>query len=147
MREFAILDEISENAQTGEKEFFVLPMIVSSCVDCKTGCAKRGKPFRAKNSRGLELNVGDAVRLGLPKIALALNGLLSFLVPIACAVAGFFLAPYIGERVFPLEFVRSHAEEMRAGGVVFFLLASSSVVFVISRSNLHFMVPEILHTV
>ena len=57
MREFAIVKEIRKNVDTGEEEVFVLPMIVSACQYCRTGCLKQGKAFKVANKKSLAADI------------------------------------------------------------------------------------------
>ena len=143
MREFAIVKEIRKNKDTGEEEVFVLPMIVSACQYCRTGCLKQGKAFKVANKKSLALKPGTVVRIGLPRRTLALHGLLSFLGPIAAAIAGFIFAPEISERLFGAEFTALHFEKVRAATTAISLVAASAALFVISRSSIHFTTPEV----
>ncbi len=143
MREFAIVKDIRKNDKTGEDEIFVLPMIVSACQTCKTGCIKQGKPFKVLNKHGLAVKKGMTVRIGHPNALLALHGLLSFLGPIAAAIAGFIFAPELSEKFFGSEFTEQNFETVRAGITMTALVISSATLFVVSRSSIHLKTPEV----
>ena len=142
MREFAIVKEIRKNNETGEEDVFVLPMIVGACQNCKTGCLKQGKAFKVLNRKKFPLKPGMAVRIGLSRRLLALHGILAFFGPIATAIAGFVFAPEISEKFCGAEFTEANFEKIRAATTAISLVASSAVLFVISRSSIHFKTPE-----
>lgn len=147
MRELAIVKEIRKNGKTGEDEIMVLPMIVSACATCRTGCAKQGKKFKVLNNRNLCIKPGMIVRIGHSKPLLALNGLFAFIGPIACAIIGFIFSDEVAGIMFPKDFVQLHFEEIRATMTAASLILSSAILFAISRSSIHFKTPEVYQIV
>ncbi len=142
MREFAIVKELKKNSDDSE-QIYVLPMLTMACLKCRTGCLRQGKPFLVKNSANFKLRKGCAVRIGLPRISRAIHGILSFIVPISCAIAGWFVAPYAFSKL-PLFLQTLDAEFLRAIFVLAFLAFSAGIAFVVSRSSIHFSTPEII---
>ena len=138
MREFATVKEIED------KKILVLPLITMECLRCRTGCIRQGKPFLVKNSAGFDIREGCAVRIGLSRTARAFYGILSFFVPILCAILGYFAAPEIAEKM-PIAFLKTlDAQSAHAFFIILFFSISAGIMFLISRSSIHFSTPEII---
>ena len=141
MRSFAIVREIIDDG-----EIMVLPLITGACQTCESGCLKQGKPFAVLNKRKIDVKIGMTVKIGYPAPILAAEGILSFIIPILCSIAGLFFAPRIAQDVLGLQ-IGSRTEEIRALGAVAALILSAATLFAISRSSLHLMKPEIMQAV
>ena len=106
----------------------VMPMIKSGCAGCTAECDKKSSTFPVENSLGLDVKVGSTVRLKAAKKAMMVQGLISILLPVACSVAGYFLATPICSL-----FGRTAGEDSKALGVLIPFMISSILVFVFTR--------------
>lgn len=147
MREFAIVKDIKKNPITNENEVFVLPMIISACQTCKSGCRKQGRAFQVLNKHKLTVKIGSTVRIGLSKPIYTLHGALALILPIFCAVLGFIFTPKLSTYIFNANIIEKHFEIIRAGGISIFFLISATMLYIINRSSLHFTKPEILQVI
>lgn len=142
MREFAIVKEIKN-----ENEIYVLPMITSSCQSCKKGCIKQGKKFQVLNKKRYNVKIGSTVRIGHSTILRSIYGLLSFFVPIVFSIIGLIYSKRFALLFFSQEIIEKYIEQFKAFGVLSFFFSSAIIIFIISRSSLHFSKPEILQVV
>ena len=112
----------------------VSPVQKSGCASCTAECKQKSKAFVTANPFHYEVKTGDFVLIENSKKTQALQGIVSLLFPVASAVAGFFLAPKIA-----MLFGKESGDGFRAIGVLAFLLVSSLIVFISSRT---FLPPE-----
>ncbi len=140
MHDFAIVKKIE-----GDR-IFVVPLISNACIKCTTGCQIQGKMFEVSNKRKISLKKGDVVRLQLSKLQYAFNGMVSFLAPIASAIVGYIYSPAIIARVFR-NWQMIKLEYLKFFTVSIFFFSASLIMFLISRSSLHFVKPEIAQTI
>ena len=120
-------------------EIHAMQLVTEACLHCQTGCIQRGKEFIVSNKRNFPVEKGNIVRIGLSRYKRGIHALSSLLIPLTCAVAGYFFSGEIAKKI-GLEYT----EVFKAACVMFSLAASSGLVFIISRSSLHFSKPEIL---
>lgn len=134
MRDFAIVKGI--DGQNIE----VVSLISDACITCSSiDCAKQGKSFHVLNKKNFAIKENNIVRIGFPRFLRGLLGIISLFVPIIASAAGFFVAPLFLAR-FNLEVTQTNT----AFTVILFFLASSALVFIISRTDLHLTHPEII---
>ena len=134
MRDFAIVKGID-----GQR-IEVVSLISDACVTCNNiDCAKQGKSFHVINKKNLPLKENNIVRIGFPRVLSGILGLVSLLLPIASAAAGFFLSPALSAR-----FDFALTQNSRAGVVGLFFVAASLLVFLLSRTDIHLTHPEVI---
>ncbi len=85
----ALILEVKDNGTKAT----VAALIKDACINCTSGCAKRGSPFTVTNPKKLELKTGQTVSLKTSSWKTQLQSVLALIVPILGAVAGFLLAP------------------------------------------------------
>ena len=125
--------------QIDGKNIHAMQLVTDACVTCSTGCIQRGKPFLLANRRNFAVQKGSIVRIGRSRFTRGVHGLASLIIPVASAIAGYFLAETIANKI-----GFESTEAFKAVCILFFLGASAGIVFAISRSSLHFTKPEIL---
>ncbi|MCR4823586.1 MAG: hypothetical protein K5873_12020 [Treponema sp.] len=134
MRDFAIVTGIE-----GQR-IEVVSLISDACVTCNSkDCARQGIHFHAINKKNLPLKVNNVVRIAFPPLLRGFLGLISLLFPIFAGLMGFILSPKLAE-YFSMELT----EYCRAFFVGIFFFVSAFIVFVISRTDLHFSHPEVI---
>ena len=137
MRDFAIVKAID-----GQK-IEVVSLISDACVTCNSiDCARQGKSFHVINRRNLPLHENNIIRIGFPRILNGIFGLISLLFPIASSVAGFFLTPFFAEK---FDFAVTPSAQACMVGI--FFVASSLLVFIISRTDIHLSQPEVIQII
>ncbi|MBP5358635.1 MAG: SoxR reducing system RseC family protein [Treponema sp.] len=109
----------------------VTPIQKGGCASCTAECKQKSKSFVTANPFHYPIKTGDIVSIENSKKTQAFQGIFSLLFPIASAIAGFFLAPLIASA-----FGKQSGDGFRAIGVLAFLLISSLIVFIISRTVL-----------
>jgi hypothetical protein len=68
----------------------VVPLDLEACIGCKNAqCKSNGNRFEAVNSRGLDLRVGDEVRIGASAGAQARQALLSVGLPAGVGIIAY----------------------------------------------------------
>ena len=134
MRDFAIVKSID-----GQK-VEVVSLISDACVTCNSiDCAKQGISFHVLNKKNLPLEENNIIRIGFSRTLKGILGLISLLIPIASSIAGFFLTPFFAGRI-GFEVTPSS----QAGVVGVFFTASSLLIFLISRTDIHLSHPEVI---
>lgn len=134
MRDFAIVTGID-----GQK-IEVVSLISDACVACNSiECARRGKSFCVINKKNLPLRENAVVRIGFPRVLNGILGLISLLVPILSALAGFLLSPLLSERV---GFALNQTSKALTTGA--FFLAATFVIMLVSRTDIHLTKPEVM---
>jgi len=134
MRDFAIVKGID-----GQK-IEVVSLISDACVACNNiSCARDGKSFHVINRKNFPLQENMIIRIGFPRILKGLLGLFSLLMPIASSVLGFLLTPYFSQR---FDFAVTPSSQACMVGI-FFVIASL-LVFIVSRTDIHFSNPEVI---
>lgn len=117
----------------------VVPLISNACVTCTfTNCASQGRTFSVLNKRRLEIKENSIVKIEVSKFSQSIQGLVSLLFPVFCAVLGFIFSPAAAQRI-----NTSLSENFQAICVLLFFSAACLVVFAVSRSNIHITLPEI----
>lgn len=106
----------------------VLPVLKEACTACKSGCAKQGESFTVSNPLKLPVKKGSIVFLELSKKTLALQGIISLLVPFLCAIGGYFFGSFLSSKL-----SINNAEAVKALSVLVFLIISSLGVFLVTR--------------
>ena len=133
MRDKAVVNSISD------KDITVIPLITNACLSCAEGCAKRGKPFSVRNSKNLDIKPGSVVKIGSSPKVEAIQGLLSVLFPVICAIGGYFasypIAALFGNRP---------TEGLHAGFVLLFLAVAGLAVYALTRNQQRIIKPDIL---
>ena len=109
----------------------VSPIQKEGCAACTAECKHKSNSFVTANPFHLQVKTGDLVLIENSKKTQALQGIFSLLFPVASAIAGFFLAPKISQL-----FGKESGDGFRALGVLVFLLVSSLIVYIISRTIL-----------
>ncbi len=133
MRDFAIVTKIE--GQTIE----AVSLISNACINCEDSlCAKQGKTFMAINKKNLPVQENSVVRIEVSRISRGIQGVFSLLFPILSAVAGYIFAPEIS-----IKYGVELTENFMALCVAAAFSVSSLLVLIISRSSLHFSLPEI----
>lgn len=134
MRDFAIVKGIE-----GER-IEVVSLISDACVTCNSiECARKGLSFHVINKKKLPVKVNDVIRIGFPRILSGFLRLLSLVFPISAAILGFLVSPRILE---DFDFPCTEANQALCVGA--FFLASTLLVFVISRTDVHLTHPEVM---
>ena len=134
MRDFAIVKSIE-----GQK-VEVVSLISDACVTCNSiDCAKQGISFHVLNKKNLPLEENNIIRIGFSRMLKGILGLISLLIPIASSIAGFFLTPFFAGRI---DFEVTPSSQ--AGVVGVFFTASSLLIFLISRTDIHLSHPEVI---
>jgi len=111
-----------------EDKITVQPLLKDSCAGCTSTCEKTGIQFTVSNPMELSVKPGSVVTLAASSISQAVQGILSLIFPVLCAVAGYFLSDPIASR---LNLTRG--DGTRSLFVLVFLFASSLAVFLITR--------------
>ncbi|MBO6176829.1 MAG: SoxR reducing system RseC family protein [Treponema sp.] len=111
-----------------EDKITVQPHLKDSCAGCTSTCEKTGIQFTVSNPMELSVKPGSVVTLAASNISQAVQGILSLIFPVLCAVAGYFLSDPIASR---LNLTRG--DGTRSLFVLAFLFASSLAVFLITR--------------
>ena len=133
MLDQAFITEINGN------EIRAMQLVTDACLHCTTGCIQRGKEFTVSNKRHFPVEEGNIIRIGLPRYKRGLHAFSSLILPVICAIFGYIFSAEIAKKI-GLE----NTEAFKAVCVMISLVVSSGLVFVISRSSLHFSKPEIL---
>ena len=100
----------------------------SECISCTAGCARKKDMFEVDNPLNLSIKDGNIISIAASKKNQAIQGIFSLLIPFACAVSGYFLAPFIAGL-----FGKTISSDGKAGFVLLFLFLSSAAVFAITR--------------
>ena len=100
----------------------------SSCAGCGGNCGACNVRFSVANSRRLDVKPGQKVKIGMSAKHEALQGILSLVFPVLCAVGGFFAASPLAAL-----FGKTPTEGGRALCVLVFLAAACAVVLIITR--------------
>jgi hypothetical protein len=136
MKDTAVITEITDSTIT------VIPLITGACMSCKEGCAQRGHPFAVANPNNLDVKKGTVVKIGSSPTAAIVQGILSLLVPVICAAAGYFAATpaasLLGLTV---------TDAFQAGTVLICLLGSCTIVFSVSRFRIRLTKPLITEVI
>ncbi len=122
MQEKALVVDINS------KEITVIPLITDACLNCKSGCAKQGKPFCVTNPHKFDIKKNSIVYIQAPKSASFLQGTISLLLPVLCAVIALIFSPQIA-----LLFGRECTEKLKVLLVLAGFFASSALVFLFTR--------------
>lgn len=85
----ALILEVKDNGTKAT----VAALIKDACINCTSGCAKRGSPFTVTNPKKLEIKTGQTVSLKTSSWKTQLQSVLALVLPILGAVAGYLLAP------------------------------------------------------
>lgn len=134
MRDFAIVKSV--DGQNVE----VVSLVSDACVTCNSiECARQGKTFYVINRRKLPLHENSIIRIGFPRVLNGIFGLIALLFPIVSAAAGFFFAPALLEH---FEYKVTQSAVACVIGV--FFVVSSLIVFLMSRTDIHFTKPEVI---
>lgn len=137
MRDFAIVKGID-----GQK-IEVVSLVSDACVMCNSiECARQGKSFHVINKKNLPLHEDSIIRIGFPRVLSGILGLFSLLFPIASSVAGFFLTPYFAQK---FDFAVTPSSQACLIGI--FFVASSLLVFIGSRTDIHLTHPEVIQVI
>ena len=124
MRDSAKILSIGKNGSVT-----VLPVIKDACISCsRTSCAKAGTPFTVMNTRSLDVKPGMTVRIAAKKSSQAVQALTALLLPVACAVGGWFAANALAATM-----NISSGEWLQAIGVLLGIFVPSGIIFLISR--------------
>lgn len=104
----------------------------SSCATCSANCSSCGIRFSAANTKHFALKPGQKVKIKLSAQHEARQGFFSLVIPIACAVCGFFAASPIATLL-----GKETTETVRAFFVLFFLAVSGATVMLILRKKIN----------
>lgn len=124
-----------------EEKIKVVPLITDACLNCKNGCAKQGTPFAVGNSKGFDLQKGDLVFIEASKVSQTVQGLVSLLVPFACAVAGFFISFFVNKK---FNVPEKYTEALQVLFVLGFLVISAGCIYFFSRKFKNWGKPEVV---
>ncbi len=108
----------------------IIPYDEGACQTCSGSCSGCRVVLQAKNPKGLELKTGMVVKANVSTGFQAFCNLLALIVPVLCAVAGFFCAPFIAD-LFKTELT----ESLKAGTVLFFLFIPALFIFIHTRKR------------
>ncbi|MCK9170201.1 MAG: SoxR reducing system RseC family protein [Treponema sp.] len=103
-----------------------------ACAGCSGNCTACSVRFSVANSRHLDVKPGQKVKIGMSARHEALQGILSLVFPILCAVGGFFAAQPIASL-----FGKTVTEGMQAFCVLVFLAAACIIVLLITRHRIN----------
>ena len=106
----------------------VMAMKSSSCAGCMSECSRKSDTFAVANRLNLDVKVGSVVKLKATKKLQLLQGAVSLLVPILCAVAGYFLSGPVCALL-----GKTAGDGEQALGVLIPFLLSSALVFFLTR--------------
>jgi len=106
----------------------VMPMGKEACATCGAECSKKSATFVVCNPNKLDVTAGSTVRLQAKKNMQIIQGLVSLMVPVLSAVAGYFLSSPICSL-----FGKTAGEGAKALGVLILFLISSGLVFFFTR--------------
>lgn len=98
MHDTAIVTSIE--TKDGHEKITVIPLIKDACLNCKTGCAKRGNPFEAINPAKLPVKVNSVVKIGSSKKSELVQLIISVGIPTFFAVAAYFASTFLPDSVF-----------------------------------------------
>ena len=134
MRDFAIVKSI--DGQMVE----VVSLISDACVTCTSiECAKQGISFHVINKKNIPLKENDIIRIGFSRTLKGILGLISLFFPIVSSVLGFLATPFLAAR---FDFTVNSSSQACMVGI--FFVASCLIVFLVSRTDIHFSHPEVL---
>ena len=109
----------------------VVPLITGACINCaNSSCAKRGKPFPVSNPKGLPISVGSIVRIQASKKMQIVQGFVALLLPIAFAVALYFLGGFLSQK-----FGWQKTELFQALGVLVGIFVPSVIIYFLNAKN------------
>ena len=100
----------------------------SSCAGCGGNCTACNVRFSVGNSHRLDVKPGQKVKIGMSAKHEALQGILSLIFPVLCAIGGFFAADPLASL-----FGKTATEGGRAAFVLLFLAAACAGVLFITR--------------
>ncbi|MBP3710137.1 MAG: SoxR reducing system RseC family protein [Treponema sp.] len=104
----------------------------SSCATCSANCSSCDISFTAANTKRFKLTPGQKVKIKLSARHEARQGFFSLIIPVACAICGFFAASPVA-----MLFGKEANENMRAFFVLLFLAISCIAVMLISRKKMN----------
>ena len=108
----------------------IIPFDESACSTCQGSCSGCRVVIQAKNPKGFDLKPGMTVKANVSTAFQAFCNLIALIIPILCAVAGFFLSPYVAG-LFHLE----ATESFKAFCVLLFLFVPAAVIFILTRKR------------
>ncbi|MCR5218867.1 SoxR reducing system RseC family protein [Treponema sp.] len=111
-----------------ENQILVQPLLKDSCAGCTSSCEKTDIRFAVTNPMDLPVKAGSVVTLAASPISQAVQGILGLFFPIFSAIAGYFLADKIA-----LKLNLAQGDKAKSLCVLIFLLASSLLVFIVTR--------------
>lgn len=111
-----------------EGKITVQPFLKDSCAGCTSTCEKTEIQFTVANPMELSIKAGSVVTLAASNVSQAIQGILSLLFPVFCAVTGYFISDSIAPKL-----NLSQGDGTRSLFVLIFLFTSSLAVFFITR--------------
>lgn len=117
-------------SKVNENNVDIIPYDESACSTCSGTCSGCHVVLQAKNPKGLDLKPGMTVKANVSTAFQSFCNVLALVVPILCAVAGFFAAPHLA--VF---FKAELTEAFKAGIVLAFLFVPALIIFVLTRKR------------
>lgn len=108
----------------------IIPYDESSCSTCSGSCSGCRVVIQAGNPKGFDLQPGMTVQANVYTSFQAFCNVIALLIPLVCAIAGFFLSPVLAS-ILSLE----ATESFKAFCVLFFLFIPSLVIFLLTRKR------------
>ncbi|MCQ2597707.1 MAG: SoxR reducing system RseC family protein [Treponema sp.] len=122
--------KIFKVSKVTENNVDIIPYDENACSTCSGSCSSCRVVLQAKNPKGFELKPGMTVKANVSTAFQSFCNVLALVVPILCAVAGFFAASPLAA-LFNVE----KTEAFTAGIVLAFLFVPALVIFIITRKR------------
>lgn len=122
--------KIFKVSKVTENNVDIIPYDENACSTCSGSCSSCRVVLQAKNPKGFELKPGMTVKANVSTAFQSFCNVLALVVPILCAVAGFFAASPLAA-LFNVE----KTEAFTAGIVLAFLFVPALVIFTITRKR------------
>lgn len=122
--------KIFKVSKVTENNVDIIPYDENACSTCSGSCSSCRVVLQAKNPKGFELKPGMTVKANVSTAFQSFCNFLALVVPILCAVAGFFAASPLAA-LFNVE----KTEAFTAGIVLAFLFVPALVIFTITRKR------------
>ena len=114
-----------------KSQILVVPLITGACINCNhSSCAKRGKPFSVSNPKGFPISVGSVVRIQANKKLQIVQGFVALFLPIAFAVALYFLGSLFAQKI-----GWKNTELAQALGVLVGIFVPSIIIYFLNAKN------------
>lgn len=123
--------KIYKVSKVNETNVDIIPYDENACSTCSGTCSAGCRVvLQAKNPKGFELKPGMTVKANISTAFQSFCNVMALVIPILCAVAGFFAAPRLA-----VLFNAELTEAFKAVTVLAFLFVPALVIFLVTRKR------------